>query len=46
MSLLNKIVDSSLAENKAIRKLHNISYSAINGERQEVKIINLKGLLC
>jgi len=35
MSLLNKIVKSSIAENKINRRLHDISYSAINGERQE-----------
>lgn len=35
MSLLNKIVNSSIAENKTVRRLHDISYSAINGQRQE-----------
>lgn len=35
MSLLNRIVNSSIAENKTVRRLHDISYSAINGERQE-----------
>jgi len=37
MSLLEKIVNSSLAENKTNRILADMSYSAINGQRQEVK---------
>jgi hypothetical protein len=36
MSLLNKIVNSSIAENRTNRRLHDISYSSINGQRQEV----------
>jgi len=35
MSLLNRIVKSSIAENATNRKLHDMSYSAINGDRQE-----------
>jgi len=45
MSLLNKIITSSLAENKAIEKLHDISYSAINGQRQEFKNFQPEGLI-
>ena len=36
MSLLDRIVRSSIAENDTIKRLQDISYSAINGERQEV----------
>ena len=36
MSLLNKIVNSSIAENRTNRRFNDISYSSINGQRQEV----------
>jgi hypothetical protein len=45
MSLLNKIIKSSLAENKAIEMLHDISYSAINGQRQEFKNYQAEGVI-
>jgi cell division protein YceG involved in septum cleavage len=45
MSLLNKIITSSLAENKTTRRLQEISYSAINGERQEVKNYQPEGVI-
>ena len=35
MSLLDRIVKSSIAENDTNRRLHDMSYSAINGDRQE-----------
>jgi uncharacterized protein (UPF0335 family) len=35
MSLLDRTVNSSIAENSTIRRLHDMSYSAINGERQQ-----------
>lgn len=45
MSLLNKIIKSSLAENKAIERSHDISYSAINGQRQEFKNYQAEGVI-
>jgi hypothetical protein len=35
MSLLDRIVNSSIAENSTNRKLHDMAYSSINGDRQE-----------
>jgi hypothetical protein len=45
MSLLNKIVNSSIAENKTNRRLHEMSYSAINGQRQEAKSYQPEGVV-
>jgi len=45
MSLLNKIITSSLAENKTTRRLQEMSYSAINGQRQEVKDYQPEGVI-
>ena len=37
MQLLYKTVNLSIAENKTIRQLQDISYSAISQQRQEVQ---------
>jgi urease gamma subunit len=45
MSLLNKIVNSSIAENKTNRRLSDMSYSAINGQRQEANVYQPEGVV-
>jgi len=45
MTLLNKIVNTGIAENNTIKRLHDISYSAINGQRQEVKNYQPEGVV-
>jgi hypothetical protein len=42
--LLDKIVQSSINENAINKKLEQISYSNINGQRQEAKIYAPKGV--
>lgn len=45
MALLNKLVKSSYNENKIDRRLAELSYSAINGERQEAKSYAPEGVV-
>jgi hypothetical protein len=45
MTLLEKIIKSGISENKTIRRLSDLSYSSINGQRQEVKNYQPEGVV-